>query len=720
MTKFLIEANGQKFEVEAPDEATALAAFAEETGISPEAQEPTAQQRYDTALEAIRPIGFGNFSDEQFQQFAQDKLGPVSPGDMFRSAQVFGFGDELASTSSALTDSLFRGQDFGQSWQAWQELNAAREALGREQNGLLGTVAEVGGGLLSMAPARAAVQAAVSGVPQVATRAPSLLKTAAASGATGAGLGALYGFGATDGDAGERGWGAATGGALGGVVGTAAPVVAETIGTVAGNLLNRGASNQAARQIGMSPEAARFTQTRLAADDALGPAGQARMAQAGNEAMLVDAGDSARNTLDLAIQSSGRAGAVARDAIGQRVTRDAGAIQAALDQTLGAPGGVNAARAAVRDSTAGARSSAYSDAYAQPIDYSSQSGQLLDELLTRVDPAVIRRANALMRTRGEQSAQIMAQIGDDGSVTFLRQPDVRQIDYITRALNEEAQAGIGMGAMGGQTSLGSSLEQLSNEMRTVLRNHVPEYNAALLEGQDAIQQSQAIQRGYDLLRPSVTRETVEEWTRGMSPEARQGMLRGVRSKFDDTLANVSRAVSDGDMEAREAIKALRDLSPRAAREKLALAIGDDVEANRLFDEIDRATRSFELRAGVADNSRTFQRQEGNRQLNNIADPDGPVEALQKGAPLDATRRIIQALTGRTPERALQQKDAILEQVVRALTAQGPQAQQTAQALQRLGNGTARANDVARALSGLRVLSGPAANLSSQQLQGSQR
>jgi hypothetical protein len=470
----------------------------------------------------------------------------------------------------------------------------------------------------------------------------------------------------------------------------------------------------------MSPEAARFTQTRLAADDALGPAGQQRMAQAGNEAMLVDAGDSARNTLDLAIQSSGRAGAVARDAIGQRVGRDAQAIQAALDQTLGQPGGVNAARAAVRDSTAGARSSAYSDAYAQPIDYSSQSGQLLDELLTRVDPAVIRRANALMRTRGEQSAQIMAQIGDDGSVTFLRQPDVRQIDYITRALNEEAQAGIGMGAMGGQTTLGSSLEQLSNEMRTVLRNHVPEYNAALLEGQDAIQQSQAIQRGYDLLRPSVTRETVEEWTRGMSPEARQGMLQGVRSKFDDTLANVTRAVSDGDMEAREAIKALRDLSPRAAREKLALAIGDDVEANRLFDEIDRATRSFELRAGVADNSRTFQRQEGNRQLTDIADPDGPIEALQKGAPLDATKRVIQALTGRTPERALQQKDAILEQVVRALTAQGPQALQTAQALQRLGNGTARANDVARALSGLRVLGGPAANLSSQQLQGSQR
>src|SRR5688572_19556429 len=173
MAKFLIEANGQKFEVTAPDEETALAAFAEETGMTPaEPGPPTSQQRYDAALEAIRPIGFANASDEEFQRFAQEKLGPNSAGDMFKSAQVFGFGDEIASTSSALTDALFGGQDFGKSWQAWQELNAAREALGREQNGLLGTAAEVGGGILSMAPARGLVQAAATGVPQVATRAP--------------------------------------------------------------------------------------------------------------------------------------------------------------------------------------------------------------------------------------------------------------------------------------------------------------------------------------------------------------------------------------------------------------------------------------------------------------------------------------------------------------------------------------------------------------------
>ena len=229
---------------------------------------------------------------------------------------------------------------------------------------------------------------------------------------------------------------------------------------------------------------------------------------------------------------------------------------------------MNTARAAVRDATAGVRSDAYTSAYAQPIDYSSQSGMLLDELLTRVDPAVIKRANDLMRTKGETSAQIMAQVADDGTVTFLRKPDVRQIDYITRALNEEASSGIGAGAMGGQTTLGSALEDLSRHLRSVLRNHVPEYNTALKEGQDAIRQSQSIKRGAELLRPGTTRETVAEWTQSMTPEERVGILQGVRSAFDDTLANVTRAVSDGDMDAREAIKALRDLSSRAAREKL--------------------------------------------------------------------------------------------------------------------------------------------------------
>jgi hypothetical protein len=49
----------------------------------------------------------------------------------------------------------------------------------------------------------------------------------------------------------------------------------------------------------------------------------------------------------------------------------------------------------------------------------------------------------------------------------------------------------------------------------------------------------------------------------------------------------------GDVPAREAIKALKDLSSRANQQKLSLAIGSD-QSKKLFKEIDRTfTASFE-------------------------------------------------------------------------------------------------------------------------------
>ncbi|MCZ4093046.1 hypothetical protein [Sinorhizobium psoraleae] len=51
----------------------------------------------------------------------------------------------------------------------------------------------------------------------------------------------------------------------------------------------------------------------------------------------------------------------------------------------------------------------------------------------------------------------------------------------------------------------------------------------------------------------------------MSAAERRGVAQGIRSQIDEKIANVTRAVQDGNMDAREAIKGLKDLSSRAAR-----------------------------------------------------------------------------------------------------------------------------------------------------------
>lgn len=311
----------------------------------------------------------------------------------------------------------------------------------------------------------------------------------------------------------------------------------------------------------------------------------------------------------------------------------------------------------------------------------------LEGLLSRLDRSEIDAANTLMRKEGHRSRQIIAEIADDGTVTYREMPDIRQIDYITRALNDRAQANAGLGALGGQTNEGRVFANLATEIRNVTRTAVPEYDAALRTAADPIRRSQAVQRGSELLRARTTREQVAEWVADITPAERDALLQGIRSNLDDTIANVQRAVADGNMEAREAIAALRILSSRSAREKLRLAIGDDQAADELLAEIDRIVRSFELRAGVADNSRTFQRQEMNRRVNELTDPDGIVGALGKGEPINALKRGTQTLTGMTPGNALRRKDAMMEEAAGVLTRRGPAARNSLAALSRFNTAT---------------------------------
>ncbi len=316
-----------------------------------------------------------------------------------------------------------------------------------------------------------------------------------------------------------------------------------------------------------------------------------------------------------------------------------------------------------------------------------------------------------MRLNGEESAQILARIADDGSVAFERLPDVRQIDYITRALNQAAQVEKGKGQLGGQTPIGRAYEGLANEVRGTLRDLVPEYGKALETAADPIRRSQAVDLGARLLSPSMTRDQVSEAVQGMTGPEREALAQGVRSRLDDLMANVTRTVQDGDTGAREAIKAIKDLSSRANREKLASAIGPQ-KANALFDELDRAVTAFDLRAGVAENSKTFARQATERRIGELTQPGAIGKAVQ-GEPVNAAKRAVQALTGMTPDKIKGREDAVYSEVARLLARQGGAGKGVYDAIGKLGQTDAAtklmSDRIARALLGPK-LSYPATTL----------
>lgn len=584
-------------------------------------------------------------------------------GRAFVQGGTFGLGDELVAggvaTRNWLGNALGAPETFGsvpgKSWSDVYDasLNAERNRLDafREDSPVLAYGSEIVGAL----PAAIAT----GGTGTATTLGGRML----AGGANAAAQGIVYGFNAGEGGLGNRAGNAVLSGAVAAPLGAAVPAIGAGVRSLTAQLMQK----RAADILGMPPAALNLLRRTMNVDDSLTGVGQQRIQAAGPDAMLADAGPMAQQVLDTAIQSSGPAGAMARQAIDSRVANAAQQVTSTLDNTLGKPAGIVTTETALRTGSAAARQQAYRAAYAQPIDYTSEVGRALDEIVsTRVPQEAIAAANKLMRAElGRGSRQIMAEVADDGTVAFRSMPDVQQLDYITRGLNEVADAANGQGALGGTTAVGRVYSNLSREIRDLLKDAVPEYATALQTAAEPIQARNALRLGGDILSAGMTRDEVASMVQGMTPVERSFVAQGIRSQIDDAMANVRAAFTDNNMDAREAAKALRDLSSRAAREKVEMVIGKNA-ADQLFADFDQAAAAYALRAAVADNSKTFARQEAQRTMQAQVN-DGPINALRSGEPLNASRRLAQLLLGRTEADKLNLTDQTATALVRALT-----------------------------------------------------
>lgn len=676
MPTYEVEVNGQTFEIDAPDDQAVQLAVKQLHSQTP-SQAPASGSLDDYYSSGI-------YSGEY------NPLGPIARSvDAFatgaQSAPLFGFGDEAVGGLAAIGGG-----------NAQENIDAvrSREEQLAQSNPVASTAGTIAGGAMTAGGLAQAGVLPSTMLPQGA----SLATRVGVGAGEGFGFGALQGAGTGEGDG--RIQNALVNGGIGAVAGGALPAVAQGASSAYRSVADLLARNNAANAAGTTPEVASNLARILSADGSLGPQGMANMQAAGREAMLADAGPNARSVLDASIQRGGPGGVLARTRIDERVARDSQALTGALDNTLGTPQGLTTANANIRQGTAQARSTAYRDAYSAPIDYADPRGvQIEDIVKNRVPRSAITKANELMRVEGLKSQQIKANFADDGTVTFETLPDVRQIDYITRGLNDVASEADGAGAMGGTTAVGRAYGDLSKELRGTLRDLVPEYGNALDTASDAISQSKAVKLGANILSPSSTMDDIAIATNGMSKAERDALKQGIRSNIENRVANVTRTIQDGNTDAREAVKAIKDLSSRANREKVSAAIGD-TDAKALFDEVDRISKSFDLRASVADNSKTFARQVTNQAVEGMTAP-GVFGTLGEGKPLNAGQRLVQALTGNTPEARIARQDEVYSQIADYLTRPQQQAIPAFQAMQNyqgqsLAN-QARANRIAELL-----------------------
>ena len=569
--------------------------------------------------------------------------------------------DEITALGAASLDRLsgkYPDESFNDIYSNYLSRERAALERARRDAPVTSALTEIGGAVPTLAiPGM--------GGPRLAEGAGPLTRAAVGSGVGGA-QGAAYGFAAGEGGAANRAKSAVVPTALGGGIGAlAAPVSSATKNAVDAYLTSR-----AGKQVGMSGPAMNTMMRTMSADQSLAGRGAQRMAQIGDEAMVADAGPMASSLLDTIIQKSGPAAFQALSAVERRVANASKKIERTLNQVLGQPVGRRETARNISRATSEARDEAYQAAYRRPIDYSSEAGRKIEDVIERTPNRIledaVRKANEEMQIAGKVNRQILIQVADDGSVSFMRMPNVQQLDFLKRALNE-----ISSGAtddFGRLTGEGNRIASLAKDLRTALGEAVPQYSKAVKLGGDKIERDNALRLGQTLLNPSVTREIVNEGVEDISVEARAALRAGLRSYLDDTIANVRRTVGSGETESREAMQALKMLSSRASRQKIVAALGRK-DAVKLFGDLDKAAAAFELQARLAQNSKTFPRQVMDEAID-AQIQGGVINSLRAGRLPSAGREAIATMAGRGSAQRQQITDNVMSEIATALT--GPQ------------------------------------------------
>lgn len=473
---------------------------------------------------------------------------------------------------------------------------------------------------------------------------------------TGAGIGVPVGaadaFTRGEGGAENRAEDSLIGGMFGGVTGALAPALGQGLSSAYQNVKNFLTPNASFRALGVSKPVGEELVDLMGGDAS--KKGLARIRAAGPEAMLADAGPNAQGIADAVVQKRGPGASFLGEAIEERAKKAAQTATGSIDTAMGKPQGVFSRVKDIRKSTEAAREAVYQKAYQGKIDYSTKPGATIKDLWSRVSPGVKTRANTLLREEG-------AELIKEGGL-----PTVRQIDYVTRALNDIAESQAETGKMGGLSHRGLSAVKLVSELRKATRTAVKDFGDALDTAADPISRVAAVKLGARALNGNVTRAELAERISTMTGPEREALKSGLRDQIDEVIAGVRGAASDSNMDARQLNEMVKQFTSKTSREKISLILDDPRKTMKFFREMGQAFKAAELRAAVAQNSKTATRTQAMGGIDERLQP-GVVGTAMEGSPAAATRKAIQIATGATPRQQRLRNNAQWLELARLLS-----------------------------------------------------
>lgn len=570
--------------------------------------------------------------DDGVQSFGEDLATWLNMGG--ESMTVGLAGDEAAAWTAA---NLMPG---GGTYDEELAHYRGNEAQFRESKPALSFMADVGG---AVAPGLAWAGAAARGA-NLATRA---LYGAAAGGVGGATQGFMEG----EGGPANRVENAVLPAILGAGLGAAMPAVAQGSGALY-RALGPGAAAALRRlesQMGIRGGATDLV-SRAVEQDA--PFAGARVAAAGPDAVNAQMGPNSTGLLNYVAAQPGTSSRVRSQvndfAEGQRAN-----FERTMDETMGVPEGVARRQREMMQNTAQARQEAYAAAYARPIDYASDAGRRLESMLGQLDASDLKRAERLARREGAPSQQRLYRVDEEGNVTWERLPDVRELDYLTRSLQEVGYAN-GSGPAEARIARG-----LARDIRKTIDEIVPEYQAARAAGQDPILNREAMEFGQKLLRDEMKMDVVEDRLADMTQVERQFAARAVRDEIAEMTANANAVLSDPAADVGSILRPLRDITNAAGQRKLRALLGAD--ADKVIAQAKAAYQALGLRSNIAVGSATQPRQAWQAEVDALV-PRGPMEALQQDGVTAAIGTALNSLAGDPAAARLARQSGLLDAV----------------------------------------------------------
>ena len=408
-----------------------------------------------------------------------------------------------------------------------------------------------------------------------------------------------------------------------------------------------------------------------------------RLRLGGRDAQIPDADDAMAKLLDIITIHGGEGASIVVNSVKDRAKDQLKGVDNVLDKKLGKlevdpTTGVKKDAVDMAESiairTAPKRTKAYKAAYGQKINYNAPDGQNVLAVLNRIDPKIMQqamsKANARLRFDGEDLGQSGFEIGADGILKMVNNPNMLQLDYLKRALGELAY-GTGDVMKSGrfvQTPDAELYSKMYTALNKALRGvNKPKkgysaYENATRLGQDKIQRQNAIELGQQMLNPNVNSRTI---TRAMKDagDAEKAMAKfGFRSKINETLDNVKRTINSPNIDENQVRKLLDSMSTNNVKNKL-FALLPKKDANAILKQMETARVALELKASVAKGSQTAERVIGANRVDSII--KGIPDAMGEIAPLRTGQLIAQNVL---KSKALSQgrKDLIMKELANAM------------------------------------------------------